>query len=116
MADWAYAPLYPYKISYDGPEVLVAKTADNREIRRVISTDKVALIDAKYRFNQSEAGDALDFFDAKGFNTTFTILAYNPQAATPDTSEYTVRFTKIAWQQYARNRYSFDCKFRVELT
>jgi hypothetical protein len=116
MAEWSYTPIYPAKITYDGPNVLVAKTADGREIRRVISADKVRMWDLQFRFNGSEMDGALDFFDARGFNTTFTAVGWDPHAVGGVTAEATVRFTDFDWEYYAYNAYRAKIKWREELT
>ena len=93
MADFEFKPVFPgYRVAYDGPAVLRTVFDDqSMSVRMKNSTSKRVFV-GEFRQNTTDTKTILDLFDTKEFDTTLTVLTFDPQAADPDTDSATVYF------------------------
>lgn len=113
MADFTWVPELPLPIQRPGPDTLVTIYEDGTpDIRQKSAAERITF---EYTYNLSRADmDALlDFFEARYFNTTFTMVSYEAEEA--DAAEVTVYFAKpgISYERFGPARFRASVRFAL---
>lgn len=110
MANWEYTPAYGFVTKRHGPVTLVSRFEDGTETRRQKSSAVVRHFEQTHTVDKATADAMLDLFHSWGLSTTFTMITWDPRAATPSTDEATVRFeSEPVLTQVSASLYQLRC-------
>ncbi|MDQ7008300.1 MAG: hypothetical protein Q9Q40_13855 [Acidobacteriota bacterium] len=115
MADWTWTTThaeYPYTGKRIAPPTLVTRYEDGSEHRRQKHSNFIREWTEVYDVDEATLASMLNFYDARGTYTTFTKVSYDPDDATPGTTEATVRFVEpMTYERVAVGSYRVTVKF-----
>ena len=116
MANWEYLPHFVYEIKRTGKKTYVHTYEDEAQLIVEKGVVSKRTLRQRYRETAATTKTMMAYLTTVGFDTVFTALTYDPEAATPATDAASVVQVKPAPTTKevagAPDLYEFEVRFR----